>query len=298
MRPRVGLDMLYYAILAQDDSGGTAYDTPVAIPNVTNIGLNFNAEFSTFFADDGPREAFSQIGEVDVNLTVADLNGQQVADLIGASYNDATGLVNYSVTAVAPEVAIGFRAQKTNGEYRYMWLLKGTFGVPDSEFQTKEGSITFQPQSITGRFMARTYDDMVFRRLDSDDENFAFPNLPTSWFTDPDLGAEPTALAVSTISPDSGATAVDLDSTIDITFDADVRAADVNTDNFTLYDADAGSYVTCAVGLDPALDDKVIVTPSADMAASSLHVVTIKDSVRNVSGGKLGEDYISTFTTA
>ena len=299
MIPRVGVDMLYYAILTQDDSGGVSYGTPVRIHNLTNVGLNFNAQFGTFFADDGPRATHSQIGEVDVNLTVGDLTGEQVAALIGANYNSGTGLVDYAVTASAPEVAIGFRSKKSNGHYRYMWMLKGVFGVPDSEFQTQEGSINFQPQSITGKFMGRMNDDRVFRRVDTDDDNFVFAGLPDSWFVDPDAtGGMPAAMAVSTIDPAEGAAGVALASTIDITFDADVRVSDVKTDNFTLYDATAESYVTCAVGVDAANDALVIMTPSADMTTGNLHVVTVKKYVRNVDGGAMAEDFISTFTTA
>jgi len=192
-RPRVGVDKLHYAKLTQDDSSGAEYDSAVSVENVTNISLNFNTEFSTFFADDGPRESYTQMGEVEAAITVADLTGEQYAELLGADQDD-DGIVDLKTTDSPPEVAIGFRSRKSNGEYRYVWLMKGTFGVPDSEYQTQEGSINFQPQTINGRFVARTYDNKVFRRLDSDDESYDeddWNKLEDDWFDEgPDV--EPT----------------------------------------------------------------------------------------------------------
>jgi len=176
-RPLVGLDYLHYATVTTDGDE-TVYGNLTHVENAVSLTVNPNTDFATFFADDGPREAFSQIGEVDVSIQVADLEPQDYALLIGADYDPHTGLIDYSVDAVAPDVAIGFRAQKTNGEYRYVWLLKGKFGIPDMEHQTKEATVAFQTQTINGKFVARTSDSLVYRRADSDDVAYT----PDTWF--------------------------------------------------------------------------------------------------------------------
>ena len=184
-RPLVGLDMFHYAPVLTDSTGGTTYDTPVHVINITAANINFNSDIATFFADDGPREVTSQVGEVDLEINIADLPPDDYAFLIGATHVD--GVVDYTSTAIAPEVAVGFRAKKSSGAYRYLWLSKGKFGVPNAEHQTKEGSVNFQPQTIKGKFMARISDDKIIRRTDSDDTTLPVGvNLLADWFDDPD----------------------------------------------------------------------------------------------------------------
>jgi phi13 family phage major tail protein len=52
-------------------------------------------------------------------------------------------------------VAVGFRAMKANGEYRYFWLYRVQFGIPATNLQTKGDSISFQTPTIEGTIMQR-----------------------------------------------------------------------------------------------------------------------------------------------
>jgi phi13 family phage major tail protein len=296
-RPLIGLDMLYYAPVLSDTSAGVTYDTPVSIINLVSMSVNFNTDISTFFADDGPADAYSQIGEVDVAIQAADVPAEDLAFLLGMDYNPGTGVVEYDTEAVAPDVAIGFRAQKSNGSYRYVWLLKGRFGVPNMDHQTKEGSVNFQTLTINGKFLARVFDKKVFRRIDEDDPNFVFPGLPASWFADPDLGAAPSAITVVSVTP--LALAVDQAITTDITveFSDDFASVDATTANFTLYDATNDAWVAGSVYVNPLDATEVIFTPTGDLANAALHVFNVEAGVRSTSGGRLASQFVSTFTT-
>ena len=52
-------------------------------------------------------------------------------------------------------VAIGFRAKKSNGKYRYFWLYRVKFGIPATALATKGDSITFNTPTIEGTIMRR-----------------------------------------------------------------------------------------------------------------------------------------------
>ena len=52
-------------------------------------------------------------------------------------------------------VAVGFRAKKANGKYRYFWLYRVKFGLPATNLQTKGESITFSTPTIEGTVMRR-----------------------------------------------------------------------------------------------------------------------------------------------
>ncbi len=296
-RPLIGVDMLYYAPVLTDTSSGATYDTPVRLENLVSITVTPNTEIATFFADDGPREAYSQIGEVDVAIQLPDIAAADYAYLIGANYNSGTGSMYYTTADTAPEVAIGFRAQKSDGTYRYIWLMKGKFGVANMEHQTKEGSVNFQTMTLNGKFLSRIYDNMVFRRIDENDPNFTFAGLPGTWFTSPDLGAAPSALTVASVTPLALATNVAVDTDVTVEFSAAFRAVDATITNFTLYNATDAAFVACTVYVDPLDATQVIMTPGADLANNKLHVVNVERGVRSAAGGALATQFVSTFTT-
>ena len=52
-------------------------------------------------------------------------------------------------------MAVGFRAKKANGKYRYYWLYKVKFGIPATNLATKGDSITFSTPTIEGTIMRR-----------------------------------------------------------------------------------------------------------------------------------------------
>lgn len=61
--------------------------------------------------------------------------------MTGATLDDNKVLISASEDGGAP-VAIGFRAKKANGKYRYFWLYRVKFGIPATNLQTKGDSIT------------------------------------------------------------------------------------------------------------------------------------------------------------
>ena len=52
-------------------------------------------------------------------------------------------------------VAIGFRAKKSNGKYKYYWLYRVKFGIPATNLATKGDSITFSTPTIEGTVLTR-----------------------------------------------------------------------------------------------------------------------------------------------
>lgn len=187
--PLIGLDNFYVAKVTEDNTTTTTYGASQRIINITQANINFNSTLATFFADNAPAVAYSQMGDVEVSINVADLTPSEYALLTGATRTEQ-GVVELGAEDNPPELAVGFRAMKSNGEFRYMWLLKGKFSVPNANHQTKESGVNFQQQELSFRSLARIKDDLVMRRVDSDDDNLpeGVTNavLLDEWFVDPD----------------------------------------------------------------------------------------------------------------
>ena len=70
--------------------------------------------------------------------------------------------INFSIASsedTTSPVAIGFRAKKSNGKYKYFWLYRVKFGIPASSLATKGDSITFSTPTIEGTIMRRNKPD-------------------------------------------------------------------------------------------------------------------------------------------
>lgn len=183
--PRIGCDMLHFAKLLTDTKDGATYDTPAHFVNVKSIGFNPNSSISTFYADDGPRVTYAQVGEEAVTIDRADLLPSEYALITGASFEK--GLVSVG-NPTPPAGAVLWRSQKSSGAYRYCRLLKTMFSVPQMTSNTKEGTVEFQTQAVEGQNALRVYDSVGFQFIDSDDPSLDTTVTPevlaTEWFKD------------------------------------------------------------------------------------------------------------------
>jgi phi13 family phage major tail protein len=175
----IGMDKIHYAIMTDEEQ--ETYDTPKPIPGAITGTVSPTTNTETLYADDQAYETASSLGEIELELNVADLPQDVIADLLGATI-DANGVLVQSSKDVAPYVALGFRSQKSNGKYRYYWLYKGKFQPNEEEFQTKEDKPSFQTPTITGTFISRKADGKWRARVDEDGVGVK-PEVIQNWFT-------------------------------------------------------------------------------------------------------------------
>lgn len=180
---KVGLKDVYYAKLTRDDNTGVSYEAPIQIAGAISAKISAETDSVTLYADDGPFETASSLGQITLELEMADLPLSVQAALLG--HTVANGVLEAKSTDIAPYVAIGFRALKSNGKYRYYWLLKGKFEIPDDESQTKEDKVKFQTAKLKGTFVCRIYDGKWKLIGDEDAQGFS----ATNWFTNTKINA-------------------------------------------------------------------------------------------------------------
>jgi len=178
----IGLRDVHYALLTADATGvgGIVYSLPAKIAGAITADINPNASNETLFADDGPMETASSLGQISLDLTVADLPLEVQAALLGHSI--VAGVLLRKSSDIPPWVAIGFKSLKSNGNYRYVWLVKGKFSTPEQKGATKGDKIAFQTPSIKGNFVKRDGDDLWQKTTDEDAVGFVEATA-TSWFT-------------------------------------------------------------------------------------------------------------------
>ena len=150
----IGLDKLYYAKITEDESGEETYGTPTSLAKAMTVDLSVELAEATLYADDGAAEVVKEFKSGTLSLGIDDIGVQAAQDLTGAKIDTNKVLISTSEDGGAP-VAIGFRAKKANGKYRYFWLYKVKFGIPATNLTTKGESITFSTPTIEGTVMRR-----------------------------------------------------------------------------------------------------------------------------------------------
>lgn len=194
----IGLRDVHYAILNSDSPSGVSYETPVRIIGAISANVNPNTASATLFADDGPYDSATTLGEIELELNMADIPAAVQAALLGHTYQN--GLLVKKASDQPPYVAIGYRSLKSNGAYRYTWLYKGKFVDGEQNNQTKGDDIEYQTPTITGSFVKRDYDDAWQIEADSDDTGIS-PATIAGWFTsviEPDAAKTLSSIAITT----------------------------------------------------------------------------------------------------
>lgn len=150
----IGLDKLYYATITEDKDGNETYGTPVQLAKAISADLSVELNEATLYADDGQAEAVKEFKSGTLSLGIDDIGSEAAAALVGATV-DKNGVLISGGEDTSKYVAIGFRAKKANGKYKYYWLYRVLFGVPATNLATKGDSITFSTPTIEGTIFRR-----------------------------------------------------------------------------------------------------------------------------------------------
>lgn len=154
----LGLKDLYYA-KCNEVNGVESYDTPKKLAEVMNADLSVKTATAELYADDAISESAKEFINGTLKLGVKDLTPEVLADILGQMV-DQNKVVWAGDGDEPPFLAVGFRAAKTGGRYRYIWLLKIKFELPGEKYETKGESIKFNTPEITGTFYKRKKDGM------------------------------------------------------------------------------------------------------------------------------------------
>ena len=150
----IGLDQLYYAKITEGEDGSEIYDKPKLLAKAMKADLSVELAEAVLYADDGAAEIVKEFKSGKLSLGIDDI-GRTVAEELTGAATDDNGVLISSGEDIGLSVAVGFRAQKSNGKYRYFWMYRVKFGLPATNLQTKGDSIAFQTPTIEGTVMRR-----------------------------------------------------------------------------------------------------------------------------------------------
>ena len=140
--------------------------------------LSVKTADGSLYADDTLSVSVTEFASGTLKLGIKDLTLEVVAELLGQAV-DKNSVVWAGKEDEPPYVAVGFRAKKTGGKYRYVWLLKAKFKVPSEKYETKGESIKFNTPDIEASFTTRKKDNLWKADFVGTEESAA----AKTWFT-------------------------------------------------------------------------------------------------------------------
>ena len=144
----------YRAPITVGEGGEETYGTPVRMAKAISAEMSVEVAEAILYADDGADEVVKEFVSGELTLNVNDLMPADLAAILGQTQDDDQ-VVYAGENDDPPYMAIGFRAKKANGMYKYIWLYKVKFAIPSESYQTKGDSIEFTTPEITGQFIKR-----------------------------------------------------------------------------------------------------------------------------------------------
>ncbi|MEC2287291.1 major tail protein [Bacillus velezensis] len=154
----VGLENLVYSELTEK---GKEFSYGPVKPFAPACGakVDTNTDSSTVYADNGPVIVLSSTGETKVTIETTEIPQDVLAFITGQKLVD--GVIVWRQDAVPPYIALGFTGTKEDGNVRHVWLVKGRFSIPSTDWKTKEDKPDPQKETIDGTFVQRS--DKVFK---------------------------------------------------------------------------------------------------------------------------------------
>lgn len=137
-----GVDNLYIAEVICDDNEvgenhGYICEPPVYFAPVAEIGKTTESSNEAHYYDNKAMIVVNSESADTISLTIAPPQLAMLAKFIGKSFDETTGML-VDGERNNKYFAIMYRTKGTDGAYRYVSRLKGTFNIPEESNQTED----------------------------------------------------------------------------------------------------------------------------------------------------------------
>lgn len=131
-----------------------------------------NSDPDIQYADDAEFDVLYPDPELTFNTKMADIP-LAIQEMIFGNQIDDNGVLIRKATDKPPYFAVGFKSEKSNGKYRYVWLYKVRAKPLTENYATKEGAtITRQNGEVEWTAIKRTHDGQYQAVADEDENGF------------------------------------------------------------------------------------------------------------------------------
>ena len=176
----IGLKNVVIAPLLTDTESGHTYGDLQLVAGAIEASVTpDNADPDILYADDIEFDTLYADPSIDFKLKMADLP-LVIQEMIFNNKVDDNGVLIRTAQDKPPYFAVGFKSEKSNGKYRYVWLYKVRAKPLTENFATKEGdTINRQNPEVEFTAIKRTHDARYQAVADEDENGFTAAKAAT-----------------------------------------------------------------------------------------------------------------------
>ena len=143
-------DLVAAEVLTDNNNAEEGYTTGDVfdIAGVAEISKSTSSSNESHYYNNMPAVVVSSTGADEVTLSVSAIPLDKLAKITGQKYDELTGAL-IEGERETKYFAIGYKTKKTNGDYVYVWRLKGTFNIPESTHATENDGTDANGQELT-----------------------------------------------------------------------------------------------------------------------------------------------------
>ena len=176
----IGLKNVVIAPLTKDDATETTYGTVESLVGAIEASITpQNTDPEVQYADDGEYDTVYPDPELEFRLRMADIPLDKLK-LMFDNKIDQNGVLIKNASDKPTYFAVGFKSEKADHTYRYVWLYKVRATPMTENYATKEGdTITRQTGEIVFTAIKRTSDGQYQAVADEGANGFTTQNAAT-----------------------------------------------------------------------------------------------------------------------
>ena len=143
-------DLVAAEVLTDNNNAEEGYTTGDVfdIAGVAEISKSTSSSNESHYYNNMPAVGVSSTGADEVTLSTSAIPLDVLAKITGQKYDETTGTL-IEGDRETKYFAIGYKTKKTNGDYVYVWRLKGTFNIPESTHATENDGTDANGQELT-----------------------------------------------------------------------------------------------------------------------------------------------------
>ena len=153
-------DLVAAEVLTDDNAaegGGYTTGDVFDIAGIAEITKSTSSSNESHYYNNMPAVVVSSTGADEVTLSASAIPLDVLAKLTGQKYDETTGTL-IEGDRETKYFAIGYKTKKTNGDYVYVWRLKGTFNIPESTHATEDDGTDANGQELTYTGITTTHE--------------------------------------------------------------------------------------------------------------------------------------------
>ena len=154
-----GVDNLVCAEVLTDDNeeeSGFTFGEVFDLAPVAEISKTTETGSETKYYDNLPALVINSEGSDEITITCAVPDLKTYAKIMGKPIDTATGAL-IDAERKPTYFALGYRFKLTDGTYRYVWRLKGMFGIPDETSATENDGTDANNMELTYTGISTTH---------------------------------------------------------------------------------------------------------------------------------------------